>query len=183
MVRHDVRTLTVAFPKVSSTPAQHGHLGRDVPLLLPSPEPLTSSQRRRHSSFETGFPLVVAEGIDVQTANELEVSEAKSRPDVARVSPCQWLGRNCAVPFTLLMSAIGAGTLAVPYTFVLLSPVQAVLVLCCVGLAMAFTADTLVDVHVAVATESAGSLQESRETYQHLAWRAGGKPLARLTGC
>ncbi|EGZ30449.1 hypothetical protein PHYSODRAFT_310358 [Phytophthora sojae] len=152
------------------------------PLLLPSPEPLTSSQRRRHSSFETGFPLVVAEGIDVQTANELEVSEAKSRPDVARVSPCQWLGRNCAVPFTLLMSAIGAGTLAVPYTFVLLSPVQAVLVLCCVGLAMAFTADTLVDVHVAVATESAGSLQESRETYQHLAWRAGGKPLARLTG-
>ncbi|KAF1788550.1 Amino acid transporter, transmembrane domain [Phytophthora cactorum] len=152
------------------------------PLLPLAPEHLSSCQRHRHrrESFETGFPLVIAEEIDVQTT----VSEAETEPPRAAVSvsPCQWLGRNCAVPFTLLMSAIGAGTLAVPYTFVLLSPVQAVLVLCCVGLAMAFTADTLVDVHVAVATESADELQESRETYQHLAWRAGGKPLARLTG-
>ncbi|POM68703.1 Amino Acid/Auxin Permease (AAAP) Family [Phytophthora palmivora] len=155
------------------------------PLLPLSPEPPSSSQRQRNrrESFETGFPLVVAEEIDVQTTvYELEAS--KTRPDRVTTfgSPCQWLGRNCAVPFTLLMSAIGAGTLAVPYTFVLLSPVQAVLVLCCVGLAMAFTADTLVDVHIAVATENMGELQESRETYQHLAWRAGGKPLARLTG-
>ncbi|KAE8906040.1 hypothetical protein PF005_g4070 [Phytophthora fragariae] len=155
------------------------------PLLLLSPEPLSSGRRHRHcrESFETGFPLVVSEEIDVQTTvPELEASKAESRPAAAPVSPCQWLGRNCAVPFTLLMSAIGAGTLAVPYTFVLLSPVQAVLVLCCVGLAMAFTADTLVDVHIAVVTESSDSSQESRETYQHLAWRAGGKPLARLTG-
>ncbi|KAG6615171.1 Amino Acid/Auxin Permease (AAAP) Family [Phytophthora cinnamomi] len=155
----------------------------ETSLLLPlSPEPLSSGRRHRHrrESFETGFPLVVAEEIDVQTTvNEQESSEAEPQLAAVRVSPCQWLGHNCAVPFTLLMSAIGAGTLAVPYTFVLLSPVQAVLVLCCVGLAMAFTADTLVDVHVAVATES---VQESRETYQHLAWRAGGKRLARLTG-
>ncbi|KAF1780934.1 Amino acid transporter, transmembrane domain [Phytophthora cactorum] len=152
------------------------------PLLPLAPEHLSSCQRHRHrrESFETGFPLVIAEEIDVQTT----VSEVETEPPRAAVSvsPCQWLGRNCAVPFTLLMSAIGAGTLAVPYTFVLLSPVQAVLVLCCVGLAMAFTADTLVDIHVAVATESVDELQESRETYQHLAWRAGGKPLARLTG-
>ncbi|GMF60680.1 unnamed protein product [Phytophthora fragariaefolia] len=152
------------------------------PLLPLSPEPLSSGRRHRHrrESFETGFSLVVAEEFDVQTT----VKELEAEPllTAAPVSPCQRLGRNCAVPFTLLMSAIGAGTLAVPYTFVLLSPAQAVVVLCCVGLAMAFTADTLVDVHVAVATESASSLQESRETYQHLAWRAGGKPLARLTG-
>ncbi|KAL3674340.1 hypothetical protein V7S43_000296 [Phytophthora oleae] len=151
--------------------------------LLPlSPEPLSSGRRHRHrrESFETGFPLVVAQEIDVQTT----VQELETEPTLtaASVSPCQWLGRNCAVPFTLLMSAIGAGTLAVPYTFVLLSPVQAVLVLCCVGLAMAFTADTLVDVHVAVATGSVDGAVESRATYQHLAWRAGGKPLARLTG-
>ncbi|KAG1711897.1 hypothetical protein DVH05_009138 [Phytophthora capsici] len=150
------------------------------PLLPLSPEPLSSSRRHRHrrESFETGFPLVVAQEIDVQTT----VLELEPKLTATSVSPCQWLGRNCAVPFTLLMSAIGAGTLAVPYTFVLLSPVQAVLVLCCVGLAMAFTADTLVDVHIAVVTRSEGGAGESLETYQHLAWRAGGKPLARLTG-
>uniref|UniRef100_H3H443 Amino acid transporter transmembrane domain-containing protein n=1 Tax=Phytophthora ramorum TaxID=164328 RepID=H3H443_PHYRM len=153
------------------------------PLL--SPEPLSSGRRHRHrrESFETGFPLVVSEEIHVQaTVKEQEASTAETQSVAASVSPCQGLGRSCAVPFTLLMSAIGAGTLAVPYTFVLLSPAQAVLVLCCVGLAMAFTADTLVDVHVAVAKENAGDVQESRETYQHLAWRAGGKPLARLAG-
>ncbi|OWZ20027.1 Amino Acid/Auxin Permease [Phytophthora megakarya] len=157
-------------------------MSESSPLLPLSPEPIPFSHRQRHrrESFETGFPLVVAEEIDVQTT----VPELETKPHrvAAIASPCQWLGRNCAVPFTLLMSAIGAGTLAVPYTFVLLSPIQAVLVLCCVGLAMAFTADTLVDVHVAVVTENADDLQESRETYQHLAWRAGGKPLARLTG-
>ncbi|KAL4155139.1 hypothetical protein PRNP1_007252 [Phytophthora ramorum] len=153
------------------------------PLL--SPEPLSSGRRHRHrrESFETGFPLVVSEEIHVQaTVKEQEAFAAETQSVAASVSPCQGLGRSCAVPFTLLMSAIGAGTLAVPYTFVLLSPAQAVLVLCCVGLAMAFTADTLVDVHVAVAKENAGDVQESRETYQHLAWRAGGKPLARLAG-
>ncbi|ETI34485.1 hypothetical protein L917_18165 [Phytophthora nicotianae] len=153
-----------------------------APLLPLSPQPLSSSQRHRHrrESFETGFPLVVSEEIDVQ-ATVPETEAEPPRPAVS-VSPCQWLGHNCAVPFTLLMSAIGAGTLAVPYTFVLLSPVQAVLVLCCVGLAMAFTADTLVDVHVKVTTESVDEVQGSRETYQHLAWRAGGNLLARLTG-
>ncbi|EEY63900.1 Amino Acid/Auxin Permease (AAAP) Family [Phytophthora infestans T30-4] len=152
------------------------------PLIPLSPQPLSSIQRHRHrrESFETGFPLVVATEIDVQST--VQESEADSPRASVSVSPCQWLGHNCAVPFTLLMSAIGAGTLAVPYTFVLLSPVQAVLLLCCVGLAMAFTADTLVGVHVAVVTQSVDELQESRETYQHLAWRAGGKPLARLTG-
>jgi len=155
------------------------------PLLPTSPEPLSSGRRhrKRRESFETGFPLVVAEEIDVQsTLQEMDASAAESQAPAVSASPCQRLGRSCAVPFTLLMSAIGAGTLAVPYTFVLLSPVQAVLVLCGVGLAMAFTADTLVDVHVAVATETVDELQQSRETYQHLAWRAGGKPLARLAG-
>ncbi|KAG7392315.1 hypothetical protein PHYPSEUDO_001419 [Phytophthora pseudosyringae] len=159
--------------------------GETSPLLPLTPEPLSSGRRHRHrrESFETGFPLVVTQEMDVQTTvQELEASDPQLRAAVSVPGPCQWLGRNCAVSFTLLMSAIGAGTLAVPYTFVLLSPVQAVLVLCCVGLAMAFTADTLVDVHVAVATESVGQVQERRETYQHLAWRAGGKPLARLTG-
>ncbi|KAF4029175.1 Transmembrane amino acid transporter protein [Phytophthora infestans] len=143
------------------------------PLIPLSPQPLSSIQRHRHrrESFETGFPLVVATEIDVQST--VQESEADSPRASVSVSPCQWLGHNCAVPFTLLMSAIGAGTLAVPYTFVLLSPVQAVLLLCCVGLAMAFTADTLVGVHVAVVTQSVDELQESRETYQHLAWRAG----------
>ncbi|KAK1947100.1 Sodium-coupled neutral amino acid transporter 2 [Phytophthora citrophthora] len=152
------------------------------PLLPLSPEPLSSSRRHRHrrESFETGFPLVVAQEIDVQTT--VPEQETESKLPANSVSPCQWLGHNCAVPFTLLMSAIGAGTLAIPYTFVLLSPVQAVLVLCCVGLGMAFTADTLVNVHIAVVTGSGGGAEERRETYQHLAWRAGGKPLARLTG-
>ncbi|KAG7400152.1 hypothetical protein PHYBOEH_006860 [Phytophthora boehmeriae] len=153
------------------------------PLLLSSPSPL-SSRRHRRPSFETGFPLVLSEEAVVPTIvkHPNPVVDDPQVATTAAASPCQWLGRNCAVAFTLLMSAIGAGTLAVPYTFVLLSPVQAMLVLICVGLAMAFTADTLVDVHVTVALDSVSGLQESRETYQHLALRAGGKPLARLTG-
>ncbi|CAH0486871.1 unnamed protein product [Peronospora farinosa] len=155
------------------------------PLLPLSHGPLPSGRKYhyRRESFETGFPLIVAEEIDVQQIVQEHIS-SKRKPEWTTVSPspCQWLKRNCAVSFTLLMSAIGAGTLAVPYTFVLLSPVQAILMLCCVGLAMGFTADTLVGIHVSVAVESTSGPQGNRETYQNLAYRAGGKALARFTG-
>ncbi|CAH0480900.1 unnamed protein product [Peronospora belbahrii] len=161
-------------------------LDETSPLLSLSCEPLLLGRRHCYGreSFETGFPLVVAEDIEfhTMTIQELKASETKSERTTACLSPCQWVERHCAVPFTLLMSAIGAGTLAVPYTFVLLSPIQAILVLCCVGLAMGFTADTLLETHVSVAMESKDIPQENRETYQHLAWRAGGKVLARVTG-
>ncbi|CAI5716194.1 unnamed protein product [Peronospora destructor] len=154
--------------------------------LLPLSHGLFSSGKRyryRRESFETGFPLVVAEEIDVQpTLQELIPSKREPEWTAVSPSPCQWLERNCAVSFTLLMSAIGAGTLAVPYTFVLLSPFQAILMLCCVGLAMGFTADILVGIHVSVAVESTSGPQGNRETYQNLAYRAGGKALARFTG-
>ncbi|RLN14742.1 hypothetical protein BBJ28_00021366 [Nothophytophthora sp. Chile5] len=151
----------------------HRRAQATLPLLSPSPG---RRHRHRRASFETGFPLVVAED-----EAEKELQSVSEEPPAA-ASCCHRLSRTCAVPFTLLMSAIGAGTLAVPYTFVLLSPPQATLALLCVGGAMAFTAASLVDVHVAVAMASADELQEPRETYQHLAWRAGGKPLARLAG-
>uniref|UniRef100_K3WY99 Amino acid transporter transmembrane domain-containing protein n=1 Tax=Globisporangium ultimum (strain ATCC 200006 / CBS 805.95 / DAOM BR144) TaxID=431595 RepID=K3WY99_GLOUD len=87
---------------------------------------------------------------------------------------------DCGVPFTLLMSAIGAGTLSVPYTFLLLSPGEAVVTLCLVGAAMAFTADIILRVHVAVAARSGN--EEMRETYQELAVYASGPRLARVVG-
>ncbi|KAI9912018.1 hypothetical protein PsorP6_008970 [Peronosclerospora sorghi] len=123
----------------------------------------------------------VTQEFDVET-NGPEI-KAEFHWVAAFISFCRLFESKCAVPVTLLMSAIGVGTLAVPYTFVLLSSVQAVVVLGCVGLAMGFTADILVDVHVSVATDSASDPQQSQETtYQYLARRSCGKSFARLTG-
>uniref|UniRef100_M4C407 Amino acid transporter transmembrane domain-containing protein n=1 Tax=Hyaloperonospora arabidopsidis (strain Emoy2) TaxID=559515 RepID=M4C407_HYAAE len=153
-------------------------------LLPRSPDHLSSSNLHRPhpESPHTKHLPVSTNDFDVET-KELGTSSCQLFK-VSLLSLGHWLGRNCAVPFTLLMSAIGAGTLAVPYTFVLLSPIQAVSVLCCVGLAMGYTADILVDVHVSVAIETTTTFLSPQriETYQHLAGKAGGKLLARFTG-
>ncbi|CAI5715008.1 unnamed protein product [Hyaloperonospora brassicae] len=162
-------------------------------LLPPSPKQISYSthvQRLRRASPGTKpVPVVAATAFDVESTSEqaeLGTSVLRSfgqQPAASLLSLCRQLGRNCAVPFTLLMSAIGAGTLAVPYTFVLLSPIPATSVLCCVGLAMGYTADTLIDLQVSMAIESTASgVRQRLETYQHLAEKAGGKSLARLTG-
>ncbi|TDH68407.1 hypothetical protein CCR75_007696 [Bremia lactucae] len=148
-----------------------------LPLLSPTIERESPSQQHSNprESFEVGFPLVVADDPTVQAI----VLESKRG---IFESFCQYIGRNCAVPFTLLMSAIGAGTLAVPYTFVLVTPLQAFFVLCGVGTAMAFTANTLVEIHVVVATASLYKDQSYRSTYQYLAKLAGGTLLAQGAG-
>uniref|UniRef100_A0AAV1UVS9 Amino acid transporter transmembrane domain-containing protein n=1 Tax=Peronospora matthiolae TaxID=2874970 RepID=A0AAV1UVS9_9STRA len=149
--------------------------------LLPRSPDHRSSSNLHPEPLDAKHLPVATNGFDVET-KELGTSSSQSLK-VSLLSLGHWLGRNCAVPFTLLMSAIGAGTLAVPYTFVLLSPLQAISVLCCVGLAMGYTADILVDVHVSVAIETATNTSPQRiETYQQLARKAGGKLLARFTG-
>ncbi|DAZ94336.1 TPA: LOW QUALITY PROTEIN: hypothetical protein N0F65_012139, partial [Lagenidium giganteum] len=137
---------------------QHAHGAVEIP----------QSGRDHLASFETGFPALVDE-------DELHETAKQKAP---AVQCAQAIVANCAIPFTLLMSAIGAGTLAVPYTFLLLPTHEAVLMLCLVGIAMAFTADVILRVHVAMASRS--DTEELRETYQELALHAGGVRLARI---
>ncbi|CEG39556.1 amino acid auxin permease family [Plasmopara halstedii] len=145
------------------------------PLLPLSPELLPSQKHNhRRNSFEAGFPLIVSKKL---------TNVRDSKPALTTCALLHlWIGRNCAVPFTLLMSAIGAGTLSVPLTFVLLSPFQALSILIFVGMAMAFTADTLVGIYVVVAMNNISDWRTNRDSYQFLAWKAGGKLMARLTG-
>ncbi|GAB9463587.1 hypothetical protein Gpo141_00001041 [Globisporangium polare] len=140
-----------------------------------------SEWRRDHlASFETGFPAVVdGEELHHVVASRRASEDPCSKAKQTTVGVARLLG-NCAVPFTLLMSAIGSGTLSVPYTFLLLSPGEAVVTLCCVGAAMAFTADVILRVHVAVASKSGN--EEMRETYQELAVYASGPRLAKGVG-
>lgn len=146
--------------------------------LLPHSVPSTSP-RGHLASFESGFPAVVdGEQLQHASASRLRAVEQNpcSRAKQTTAGVARLIG-GCAVPFTLLMSAIGSGTLSVPYTFLLLSPGEAVATLCLVGAAMAFTADVILRVHVAVASKSGN--EEMRETYQELAVYASGPRLAK----
>ncbi|KAF1316761.1 Amino acid/auxin permease, partial [Globisporangium splendens] len=139
-----------------------------------------NEKRRDHlASFETGFPALVDDGMLHQTASRRASVDPCSKAKKTTIGLARFLS-NCGVSFTLLMSAIGAGTLSVPYTFLLLSPTEAVVTLCLVGAAMAFTADIILRVHVAVAAKSGN--EEMRETYQELAVYASGPRLARVVG-
>ncbi|TYZ60307.1 hypothetical protein PybrP1_010826 [[Pythium] brassicae (nom. inval.)] len=151
-----------------------------LPLQLAPPS--STSPRGHLASFETGFPTVVdGEQLQYASATRLRGGEPDpcSRAKQTTAGVAQLLG-GCAVPFTLLMSAIGSGTLSVPYTFLLLAPGEAVVALCLVGAAMAFTADIILRVHVAVASKSGN--EEMRETYQELAVYASGPRLAKGVG-
>lgn len=148
--------------------------------VMSSTIPLAERKRDHLASFETGFPTVVDDELLHQAAASRSTSGGPcGKAKKTTIGLARALG-NCAVPFTLLMSAIGAGTLSVPYTFLLLSPSEAVVTLCLVGAAMAFTADVILRVHVAVAAKSGN--EEMRETYQELAVYASGPRLARVVG-
>lgn len=160
------------------------HAQEQRPLLSGRSATLSPSERQAHlPSFETGFPRIV----DEQELHQLQPPSRRKSSAASPSSSPLWslLWTNGSVAFTLLMSAIGAGTLAVPYTFLLLPPAQAVIALYLVGAAMAFTADCILRVHVAVVSgASPGHTEVSavRETYQELAVYAGGVRLARVVG-
>lgn len=156
------------------------HAQEQRPLLSARASTLSPSERQAHlPSFETGFPRIV----DDQELHQPQPPKSSTGASPSSLWSLLWT--NGSVAFTLLMSAIGAGTLAVPYTFLLLPPAQAVVTLCLVGAAMAFTADCILRVHVAVVSgASPGHTEVSavRETYQELAVYAGGVRLARVVG-
>lgn len=161
-----------------------------LPLLSGASAASGRRSRPRNASFESGFPLVV----DAAPAAGHASSDASSDSDGAQPSRTKrarsaaararrWASTSASGPLltlTLVMSAVGAGTLAVPYTFVLLPPAPAVLALSLVGGGMFFTADAILRVHVAVA--AASPKQERHATYQALAVAAGGPRLANLAG-
>ncbi|TMW58073.1 hypothetical protein Poli38472_013547 [Pythium oligandrum] len=139
---------------------------REQQPLLPVQAPPSSSPVRGHLlSFEAGFPSIVDEDEVLRTSSACVKTDESS-----------W--SKLAVLLTLLMSAIGSGTLSVPYTLLLLSPMEAAVVIVCVGFAMAFTADVILRVHVAMVTKSHD--EQIRETYQELALHAGGEKLSRV---
>lgn len=164
-----------------------------LPLLSGASASSGRRVRPRNASFESGFPLVVDASHPSSSADNdssdsssdggrAELPRAKrTRSVTARTR--RWASMSASGPLltlTLVMSAVGAGTLAVPYTFVLLPPVPAVLALSLVGGAMFFTADAILRVHVAVA--AAAPKQERHATYQALALAAGGSRLSNLAG-
>ncbi|KAJ0407858.1 hypothetical protein ATCC90586_007204 [Pythium insidiosum] len=159
------------MPARDSVAASAGRMRESQPLLPVQDAPAahtpisarSASPVRGHLlSFEAGFPSIVD---DVDDAHPASTKRQQA-----------WA--TAAVLLTLLMSAIGSGTLAVPYTLLLLSPVEAVVTMALVGGAMAFTADVILRVHVAVVASS--RCEQIRETYQELAFHAGGPRLSRL---
>jgi amino acid permease len=143
------------------------------PLLHDSVQHVTSHRLSNSCLFEAGAPLVLApeekEELLIASLSGFSKSYSEKKKNILK---------DFLVPFTLMMSAIGAGTLSIPYTFVLLPVWQAVLVLFFAAFGMAFTADVLIRVHVIMALKPGHN--NLRETYPHLANCAGGVPLERL---
>lgn len=122
------------------------------------------------SPFETGFPtLFTSSPIPSPRPHRLPFAYDK-RDDY----------RSLHVFLTLLLSTVGAGMLAVPYTFRLVPAWQAVLTIVLVGAVMATTANALLQTHVHLAAkeEAASHIGSGRKfaSFQTIAIVAGGKP-------